>query len=340
MKINSNPQGINPNTEKTGIVGIIFLLLKGAAMGVAEVIPGVSGGTIAFITGIYERLLNSIKAFGPSVFSVLKNDGIKGAWQHINGGFLVNLFAGMFLGLLSGLFIVAYFLENFPIHLWAFFFGLIVASAIYVGRQIEKWRIIEVVLMLVAAAIAYYVTIATPAQGSEALWYVFLCGMIAISALLLPGLSGSFMLLLLGMYQFILHDTLKTGILQNHEMSAIITMGVFALGCVVGVTTFARILSWTFKNYRFPTFAALTGFMIGSLNKVWPWQQVLSTRTNSKGEEVIEFSKSVLPNVFSQLNEAQNIVYGNEPYVLGAVLMMVVGFVSVFVLERLGNTQN
>lgn len=312
----------------------LALLLKGAAMGIAETIPGVSGGTIAFITGIYERLINSIKAFGPDLVESWRSHGIRGAWRTIDGSFLVVLFAGMGLGLLAGVFGMSHLLENYPLLVWAFFFGLIAGSAIYVGKQVTRWRVGEGILLLLAAVLAYWVTIAVPAQGSESLAYVFICGVIAISALMLPGLSGSFMLLLLGMYQFILHRTLKEGVLENQDLQAVVTLGVFGLGCLVGVVTFARVLSWLFKNYRNRTLVVLTGFMIGSLNKVWPWQEVLETRINSKGEEQVLLSQSVSPTTFEQLND--NFMYGNDPHLSGVLIAMIVGFGTIFILERLG----
>lgn len=303
-------------------------------MGIAETIPGVSGGTIAFITGIYERLLKSIRSFGPPAVKAWKEGGLTAAWEAVDGNFLLRLFGGMVLGILIGVFGMAYLLEHFPLQVWGFFFGLIAASAIYIGKQVSSWSISTILAMLVATVISYYVTIATPAQGSESLLYVFICGVIAISALMLPGLSGSFMLLLLGMYQFVLHDTLKEGVLEQQDLGAVVTLGVFGLGCLVGVVTFARVLSWLFDNYRDLTLAGLTGFMIGSLNKVWPWQEVLETRINSKGEDQVLFSKSVLPNTLSELGE--NLQYGNDPQTLAVIISIVFGFGLIFIIERAG----
>lgn len=303
-------------------------------MGMAETIPGVSGGTIAFITGIYERLLLSIKAFGPEGVAAWKRGGFSSFWQAIDGTFLIQLFVGMAGGILVGVFGLSYLLEHFPLPVWGFFFGLIAASAIYIGKQVEHWNAPAITGLIVAAVVAYWVTVASPAQGSESLGYVFGCGVIAISALMLPGLSGSFMLLLLGMYQFILHQTLKEGILEQQDPTAIVTLGVFGLGCLVGVLTFARLLSWLFARYRSTTMAVLTGFMLGSLNKVWPWQEVLATRVNSKDIEQVLFSKSVLPGNFAQLTD--NFLYGNEPQLVLVVVAAIFGFATVFGLERLG----
>lgn len=303
----------------------LLLALKGMAMGIAEVIPGVSGGTIAFITGIYERLINAIKSIlGPDVFKAIRTGGIQGAWEAIDGTFLLFLLGGMVGGILIGVIGISYLLEAFPEMVWAFFFGLIIASAIYIARQVSHWKWQQILVLVMGISIAYYITIATPASGNESSWFVFIAGAIAISALILPGISGSFILLLLGMYQYILHDTLKTGILENQDTNAIITMAIFGAGCLVGLATFSRVLSWTFKYHANTTLALLTGFMIGSLNKVWPWRNVLQYRTNSAGEQVPFLEESVLPNQ-----------YNGDPQVLMVLLAMLFGFLIVFGLERL-----
>lgn len=293
-------------------------------MGIAEVIPGVSGGTIAFITGIYEELINTIKqVLSPNWFGVLRKEGIAATWKAINGNFLVFLLGGMAFGVIVGVLGVTALLESYPELLWAFFFGLIVASAIYIGKQVEKWSAIEFVALILGTVIAFYITVASPAQGSEALWFVFVAGAIAISALILPGISGSFMLLLMGMYTFIIptvKDALKT---LNPE--SLVVLGVFGLGCLLGLATFSRVLSWTFKHYKNPTLALLTGFIIGSLNKIWPWRNVLSYRENSKGEQVPFIEESVLPGN-----------YDGEPMIIGVVVLMIVGFLAVFMIERFG----
>lgn len=299
------------------------LILKGMAMGIAEVIPGVSGGTIAFITGIYEKLINTIKAFDISLIKTFKEEGIKGVWEAINGNFLVMLLFGMALGVIIGVFGVTHILENWPELLWAFFFGLIIASAIYIGKQVAKWDIQAFLSLFVGIAVAFYITVASPAQGNEALWFVFLSGMIAISALMLPGISGSFILLLMGMYTFII-PTVKNA-LQTFDTQSLIILAVFGAGVLTGLVTFSRVLSWTFKNYYNQTMALLTGFMIGSLNKLWPWRNVLEYRENSKGEMVPFLEESVLPGA-----------YENDPMILGVIICMIIGFVAVLGLERLG----
>jgi putative membrane protein len=302
----------------------ITLALKGMAMGIAEVIPGVSGGTIAFITGIYERLINTIKTIlGPDLFAAFRRGGVRGAWREADGAFLLNLGIGMVAGIVVGVFGVTYLLEHYPVLLWAFFFGLIVASAIYIGRQVDRWQWRQITALVLGAAIAYYITVATPAQGSDALWMVFLAGAIAISALILPGISGSFMLLLMGMYTLII-PSVKSA-LQTFDTQSLIILVAFGLGCLVGLATFSRVLSWTFRHYRDTTLAMLTGFMIGSLNKIWPWRNVIATRVDSSGEEVPFLERSVLPQAFE-----------GEPMIAGVIVLMLIGFFSVFLIERVG----
>lgn len=300
-------------------------------MGMAEVVPGVSGGTIAFITGIYERLIFAIKSVDIELLRLIGKGKIAEAWKKIDGNFLVTLLTGMVIGIVVGVFAITWLLENEPIGIWSFFFGLILASCLVVGRDIDRWNASSIIALIIGTVLVYYVTIAVPSTGIEALWFVFICGAVAISALLLPGLSGSFILLLLGMYTYIL-PKVKEVLSGNLEgLSVLLT---FAVGCLVGVLSFSRVLTWAFKNYKNTTLAFLTGLMIGSLNKVWPWQQVLSTRENSKGEEVVAFSKSVLPSTFSGLEE--NFLYGTDPQILTAILCIVFGFVLVTAMAFFG----
>lgn len=299
-------------------------ILKGAAMGIAEVIPGVSGGTIAFITGIYEQLLNTIKAFSPSLLVVFKDKGVKGVWEEIDGVFLTTLLIGMAGGVLVGIFGITFFLENYPILVWAFFFGLIIASAIYIGRQLTHWGAGEIGLLILGAVVAYGITILTPAEGSTSLPLVFVAGAIAISALILPGISGSFILLLMGMYTIII-PTMKKA-LTTLDPASLIVAFVFALGCLTGLMTFSRVLSWTFENFRNQTLAILTGFMVGSLNKIWPWR--IPDLTLDTGEKIKVITEhNVLPGN-----------YPSEPYLIGAIALMVVGFLAVFAIEKLGSS--
>lgn len=293
-------------------------------MGIAEVIPGVSGGTIAFITGIYETLLDSIKGLlGTGVWTSLQRQGVAAAWERVNGNFLLLLGAGMVTGLIGGVFGVTALLDRYPPVIWAFFFGLIIASAIYIGRQVGRWTVIEGVMLIVGLGVAYLLTVVNPLSGSENLLAVFFSGMVAICALVLPGISGSFVLLLLGMYPLVLGSV--RDLLSSPDAASATIVGIFALGCLAGLAGFSRLLSWTLRRFPHPTMALLTGFMIGSLNKLWPWRNVLTYRVDSEGVPVPLLEENVLPGQ-----------YDGEPYVLAVTVAILLGFALVFALEYLG----
>ncbi len=318
----------------------MFLAFKGMAMGMAEVVPGVSGGTIAFITGIYEELLHTIKELTPTKLLIIKDKGFTDFWASINGNFILFLLGGMALGLIAGVFTIAKLLITYPILVWSFFFGLIIASVLYVAKQINKWRVIEVTLLIISAAVSYYITIAAPSEGPQELWFVFLSGFIAICALMLPGVSGSFLLLLLGMYQYIVTDNVKT-LLSDFNTDSLLVVAVFALGCLTGLLSFSRLLSWTFKKYKFPTLALLTGFLLGSLNKVWPWKHIESIYVKNLGEidekVVILTERSVLPAHHDAfIREGANIVgyQAADNYLIAAITMMGIGFLLLWAMER------
>ena len=309
----------------------LSLVFKGMAMGMAEVVPGVSGGTIAFITGIYERLIFAIKSVDAEFLKLIFSGKIKAAWEKIDGNLLLFLLGGMALGVIIGVFAITWLLEHHPLLIWGFFFGLILASVYVVGRDIEGWNLASVLALIIGTVLVYYVTIAVPSTANTALWFVFVCGAVAISALMLPGLSGSFILLLLGMYTYIIP---KVKDILSGDLSGLIVIVTFAAGCLTGLLSFSRVLTWAFKHYKNITLAFLTGLMIGSLNKVWPWQQVLSVRTNSHGEESVAFTKSVLPSTFAQLDT--NFFYGTDPQIAGVIICMVLGLALVLALFALG----
>lgn len=312
-----------------GTKEIILNALKGSAMGIAEVIPGVSGGTIAFITGIYERLLNAIKSIGPDVWNAWRKDGLKGVWKAMDGVFLSSLLIGMVAGIGIGVFLITYLLETYPLFVWSYFFGLILVSALFVGREIKAWNGKRILGITIGAAVAYCITVAVPAPGNPALYFVFISGAIAVSALLLPGISGSFILLLMGMYSYII-PTVKEA-LKTFQPDQLIILATFGSGMLFGMIFFSRLLSWTFKNYHDATLSALTGFLIGSLNKIWPWQEVLETMTKESGDTVVVFSRSVLPGAFENVQD--NFLYGNDPKILGCIVLMLAGFLTVIAAE-------
>lgn len=282
-------------------------------MGAADVVPGVSGGTIAFITGIYEELINSIKSVNAEALRKLFKEGIGAFWSHINGTFLVVLFAGILTSVLSLAKGLNYLLETQPLLVWSFFFGLIIASALIISKSIEKWSLGAIIGLTVGAVVAYGITVISPSETSESLPFVFLSGAIAICAMILPGISGSFILLLMGKYKFIIESL--------SEINLVVIL-VFMAGCLVGLLSFARLLSWMFKNYKNLTISILTGFMIGSLNKVWPWKITLETTVDRHGEVVPVLQKSILPNHFD----------GN-PQTLWCALLAVAGFLIIWLLE-------
>lgn len=294
----------------------VFITLKGMAMGAADVVPGVSGGTIAFISGIYEELLGSIASIKIGLLKTLKEDGIKAVWKAVNGNFLASLFLGIGISVVSLAKGIKWMLENEPVLLWSFFFGLIVASIIYIGKQISKWNFAMVALMLIGAVLAYYITTLEPmvSENSSPL-FMFLAGAIAICAMILPGISGAFILVLLGAYKPVLDAV------HNRDF---VTIAIVGAGTIVGLLSFSKALKWLFSNYKNGMLAVLTGFIIGSLNKVWPWKETITTRINSKGVEVPLLQESVFPNNFN-----------GEPQLMMSIILAVVGFSLIILLEKL-----
>ena len=301
---------------KRSLKDYIIISLKGMAMGAADVVPGVSGGTIAFISGIYEELLNSISSFNLSLFSVLKNEGFKKVWKMVNGRFLLALFIGICISVLSLAKLIENLLENHPILIWSFFFGLVLASIIYIAKQIKIWNIKSYLYLIFGLIFAYYITTLNPviSQNSSP-WFLFLAGMIAICAMILPGISGSFILVLLGAYKPILNA------INTKDFFSII---IFMAGAILGLLTFSRVLKWLFSKYKNYTLALLIGFIAGSLNKIWPWKETISWRTNSKGIEVPFNTTSVSPLSFD-----------GDSKLLMAGLLAIIGFGLILLLEKL-----
>ncbi|WP_221801699.1 DUF368 domain-containing protein [Oceanobacter mangrovi] len=294
----------------------IWLFLKGIAMGSADVVPGVSGGTIAFVTGIYDELLGSIRRVDLQALRLLFKQGPLAAWRYINGTFLLVLGSGILTALFSLAKGIHYLLMHYPVWLWAFFFGLIVASVIHVGREIHQWTPAKGILLLLGAVIAGYISTAAPTSIEPNHLIILLAGSVAICAMILPGISGSFILLLMGLYEPIL------AALKSLDL---VTIGLFGIGAVVGLMSFSRFLSWLLKDWKEATFAVLTGFMVGSLLKVWPWKDTLTTRIDSKGETVPVYQTNILPDA------------GTDLWL--AILLMVAGFVLVIGLEWVARRQ-
>ena len=306
----------------------LIITLKGIAMGAADVVPGVSGGTIAFISGIYQELIDSINGINLSLLKTLKKDGIKAAWKQANASFLIALIIGIGISVLTFSKIITHLLETQAIMVWSFFFGLIIASILLIWKQISSWKAISIIALIVGVILAYYITIIRPVSSPESYSYLFISGFIAIIAMILPGISGAFILLLMGSYETVIGtiNQFREGLTQmNTELlyTSIMKLGAFALGAIIGLKTFSKILHWMFNHHKNTTLAMLIGFMIGSLNKVWPWKEVLETRINSHGKTVPFLEKSILPQDFN-----------GEAQILFAVVLAILGFSVIYGMEK------
>ena len=329
------------------ILDYIIISLKGIAMGAADAVPGVSGGTIAFISGIYEELINTISGVNLSLLFTLRKKGITAFWKQLNGNFLVALLTGIIISFVSFMRLAKYLIEQKPVLIWSFFFGLIVASIVFVGKQITKWNLGTFISLLLGAIAAYYITTLPSLADNDNAFFLFFAGALAICAMILPGISGSFILVILGAYK-----TLSDA-LHDFDFKKIF---LFVAGAVVGLLSFSRILKWLFKNYHNTTLAILTGFILGSLNKIWPWKMTLEVLEKSSGK-MLPFSEisnlGTLSVYQQQINEfetyktiseksiwaSQYFEINNEtnPQVAFAISLMVVGFLTIFILEKLGS---
>ena len=306
----------------------LLILLKGIAMGAADVVPGVSGGTIAFISGIYQELIDSINGINISLIKTLKKEGVKATWKQANGSFLLALLTGIGISILTFSKIITHLLETQPIMVWSFFFGLIIASVLLIWKQITSLKLVSILALIIGVILAYYITIIKPVSSPESYSYLFLSGFIAIIAMILPGISGAFILLLMGSYESVIGtiNQFREALTQmNTELisTSLMKLGAFAIGAIIGLKTFSKILHWMFEHHKNTTLAMLIGFMIGSLNKVWPWKQVLETRINSHGKTVPFLEKSILPQDFNC--DAQIIL---------AVLLAILGFLVIYGMEK------
>lgn len=297
---------------------LIMTYFKGVAMGASDVIPGVSGGTIAFITGIYERLITAIKAINLRSLKLVFTGKFKAFWKTIDGTFLICLIAGIATSFLSLAKLITYLLENQPVLVWAFFFGLIIASTIFIGKTV-KWNYKTILAFIIFTIVAFFITSPerAPLASNHQLWYIFICGAIAICAMILPGISGSFIMVLLGEYLFILKA------LTAFNMPVIL---IFLAGALIGIVSFSNVLSWLFKHFKMITLASLTGFMFGSLNKIWPWKEDLSFYTDPSGISHALTQRNILPGEYESLT-------GNPSHLFGVIGLIFIGFVLIFAIE-------
>jgi putative membrane protein len=328
------------------LLDYFIIALKGVAMGAADAVPGVSGGTIAFISGIYEELITTISNVNLSLFKILRKDGLKAFWTQINGNFLLALLSGIIISFVSFMRLAKYLIENQPVLIWSFFFGLIIVSIYFIGKQITKWSAVTVISLIIGAGIAFYITSLPSLAANSNPYYLLFAGALAICAMILPGISGSFILVILGAYK-----TLSDAF-HNFDLKKI---ALFAIGALVGLLSFSHILKWLFKNYHNTTLAILTGFILGSLNKVWPWKQTVSVMNDATGV-IVPFSsvselgtlsvfqkntndfesyktvleESISPFTYSELNTTDH-------QITFAILLIVAGFLTIFILEKIGS---
>lgn len=296
------------------------LLVSGFLIGSGNVVPGVSGGTMAFILGVYEELVESLRMAGrPETYRALFSFDIGKALRLVHAGFLAAIMIGAFLAVVTLVPGLEWMLEYQPVIIWSFFFGLILASVVIVGMSIHRWTIIIGVALLIGAIGAYLIVGMVPVQTPETWWFLMLAGALAICAMILPGISGSFILVLLGKYEYFVRAV------NDRDFVALMWAGI---GAVIGLVTFAQVLSWLFKRYRDVTVAVLTGFMLGSLRKVWPWKETMETMVDRHGEVVPLVERNVLPAL--QVNGSFNmeIVY--------AVLAALLGLALVLLIDRWG----
>lgn len=305
-------------------------------MGAADVVPGVSGGTIAFISGIYERLLAAIHAFGLDTLRVLRREGLAAAWRQVDGGFLATLLAGIATSVLLLVRPITWLLEHQPVLIWSFFFGLIAASVWLCGRLVRRWSLGPVAGLVLGTAVAGAISVLQPGSGPEHLLYFFFAGAIAICAMILPGISGSFILLLLGAY---------LPVMQAIKGLDVVVVTVFAAGCACGLMAFSRLLTWLFRRHHDLTVATLTGFLLGSLLIVWPWKQVLSVRTVRAGRPDEHLAPLTRANVWpadyprpGEFDLALGLT-DKDPRLAAALLLALLGAALLLVLQRFGPSE-
>lgn len=294
------------------------LFAKGLGMGAANVVPGVSGGTIALITGIFEKLVDSIKSFDLKAFKFLFTGKFKAFAQYVNLDFLVAVFLGIAISILTFAKLFAFLFDNYPVYIWSFFFGLILASVYFVGKTVSKWNLLVMLMFLLGTAIAIAISVMKPVSENSSMIYLFICGIIAACSMILPGLSGSFVLILLGNYRLVMIDAVN-------DLNFIVLLPV-VLGAAVGLIAFSYFLSWVFKKYRNQTIALLTGFILGSMGMIWPWKTSnFAVDSNGEllmkgGEKIVESYSWNLPSLNMEL--------------LIAVLLMIMGIILIWLMEK------
>lgn len=306
----------------------IMVAVKGACMGAADVIPGVSGGTIAFIMGIYDEFVGSLASINGEALKLLLKGRYSAFWKHINGSFLLSLVAGIGISVIALAGLMQMLLSDFPIQTWAFFFGLIVASSLFIIRGISGWKLREGLLLVFGILLGAVICTLSPTQTPDGLWFIFLSGALAICAMILPGISGSFILLILGKYEYVLGaiSGLVAGVDPGRNL---LILGVFGLGAIIGILAFSRFLHWLLARWQKETMIVLAGFIIGSLVKIWPWSNAEAI-VLSQFPELASFGDALPTEIISQYMASADLHIG------GAILFAVIGFTLVTGIEMAG----
>ncbi|MCD4682222.1 MAG: DUF368 domain-containing protein [Bacteroidales bacterium] len=303
----------------------IFLVLKGIAMGAANVIPGVSGGTMALITGIFERLIDAIKSFNIKAIKLLFALKFKEFAKHVDLYFLIAVFAGIAIAIITLARLFGYLFDSYPVYIWSYFFGLVLASVYFVGKTVSKWTLSVIITFIIGTAIAVVISVLNPATENSGFIYLLLCGVVAMCSMILPGLSGSFVLILMGNYQLVMIDAIN-----DRNLGILIPV---VIGAALGLLVFSHILSWVFKRYRDQTISLLTGFILGSLSILWPWQKLIYLKDEAgeiilkKGEPIVMKYEKILPDAF------------NTEVIL-AIVFAVVGILSIWAIEKAAATKS
>ena len=300
----------------------ISLFFKGIGMGAANVVPGVSGGTIALITGIFEELIDSIKSFDLKAVKLFFSGKFKLFAKHINLNFLIAVFIGIAVSILSLAKLFGYLLEFYPVYIYSTFFGLILASVYFVGKTIDKWNPSVIVSFIIGTLIAILLTVLKPANENSSLFYLFICGIVATCSMILPGLSGSFVLILMGNYKLVMIDAVN-------DLNLRILLPV-VIGAAVGLIIFSNLLSWVFKKFKNQTISILTGFILGSVGVLWPWKKEVFS-TNTMGEIILKDGKGIVEGYTWHLPEqfSQEIIF--------AILWMILGVLIIWGTEFLAS---
>jgi len=302
-----------------------ILFIKGIGMGVANVIPGVSGGTIALITGIFERLVNAIKSFDLKALKLLFGFKFKLFADHTDFYFLISILFGVFVAIISLARLFDYLFVNYPVYIWSYFFGLVLASVYFVGKTVEKWNLGVILTFIIGSAIAIAVSIMNPSAENDNFFFLILCGVVAICSMILPGLSGSFVLVLMGNYKLVMIDAVN-----NLDLAILAPV---AVGAIVGIIAFSHLLSWVFKRYRNKTISLLTGFILGSISILWPWKKTIYMLNDlgdvilKKGQPIIQKYEQVLPSS-----------YNSEFWF--ALFFIFLGIMSIWIIESLAKKTN